>query len=281
MEAASASKVHGWCRWTMRSTLAGVLTVAAVSLGACTARRGAQSTAPPPPPPELRVGIAPNYPPLAFKQNGALAGVEVDFAHQLGPALGMHVTLVQTPWEDLIPALRENRIDIIMSGMSITEQRRQLVSFAHPYLRVGQMILLRRTDARRLRANRAINQPTIRVGFVSGTTGDTYVREHLSRAQPREFDSVEAGVAALRAHQIDIFVHDAPSIYRITAPPERELVGRFEPLTEEYLAWAVRKDDSALRARLDTVLSQWNGNGTLDSTLGKWIKVRRKPRRAK
>ena len=263
--------------------LAGVLVAVACSMSGCAARHEAERVAAPAQP-ELRVGIAPNYPPLAFKKNGALSGVEVDFAHKLGPALSMQITMVETPWEDLIPALRDHRIDIIMSGMSITPARQQLVSFAHPYLRVGQMMLLRRADARRLRANRAINQPTTRVGFVTGTTGEDYVRQHLQHAQGQGFDSVGAAVAALRANQIDVFVHDAPSIYSLTAASngsESDLVGRFEPLTEEYLAWAVRTDDTALRARLDTILAQWNSVGTLEKELHRWIKVRRSPPRKK
>jgi ABC-type amino acid transport substrate-binding protein len=265
---------HRVRQWRM----AGVLAVMALSIAACTARHSAPSATPAPA--QLRVGITPNYPPLAFKRGGALAGIEVDFAQKLGPALGMQVNLVELPWEDLIPALRDQRIDIIMSGMSITDERKQLVSFAHPYLRVGQMVLLRRADAARLGTNRAINQPTTRIGFVNGTTGETYVEQHFQKAQARGFESVDAAVTALRAHRIDVFVHDAPSIYSITARergPKSELVGRFEPLTKEYLAWAVRKDDTALLARLDTVLSQWNTDGTLDSVLSKWIKIRRAP----
>jgi len=257
--------------------------LAALSIGAC-APRHTPTPATTPPQPTLRVGIAPNYPPLAFKKNGHITGVEVQFAKMLGPALGMQTVLAETPWEDLIPALRDHRIDIIMSGMSVTEQRQQLVTFAHPYLRVGQMMLLRRADAQRLRADTAINQKTTRIGFVTGTTGEQYVRQHFQRAQLKGFESVDAAVAALRAHQIDVFVHDAPSIYGVMVggdKPEHELIGRYEPLTEEYLAWAVRKDDDTLRARLDGVLAKWNADGTLDSVLGKWIKVQRKPAQTK
>lgn len=260
----------------VRCVVAGLSAITVVTIGACAGRRSAPSA--PPAPPQLRAGITPNSPPLAFKQGGALAGVEVDFAQKLGAALGMPVNLVELPWDELIPALRDRRIDIIMSGMSITDDRKELVSFAHPYLRVGLMLLLRGADAARLQTNRAINQPTTRIGFVTGSSGETYAGKHFKKAHAQGFESVDAGVTALRAHQIDVFVHDAPSIYSITAGEKgakSELIGRVEPLTQEYLAWAVRKDDSTLLTRLDTVLTEWNSDGTLDSVLGKWIKVRR------
>jgi ABC-type amino acid transport substrate-binding protein len=234
--------------------------------------------------PELRVGVTPNYPPLAFRQNGQIMGVEPQFARKLGLVLGVRVTLVELPWEELIPALRDHRIDVIMSGMSITDERQQLVSFVHPYLRVGQMMALRRADAKRFPNAAAVNRKTTRVGFVTGTTGETYVRQHLQRAHSEGFDAADGAVTALRAKSIDVFIHDSPSIWRITAPendPQHELLGRYEPLTKEHLAWAVRKDDAQLLARLNTVLAKWNAEGTLDDMLSDWIKIKREQPRAK
>jgi ABC-type amino acid transport substrate-binding protein len=228
---------------------------------------------------ELRVGIATNYPPLAFKQDGQIKGIEAEFARQLGTDLGVKITLVETPWEDLIPALRDHRIDVIMSGMSITEARKQLVSFTDPYLKIGQMALIRRADQQRFRKLTKESLSTIRVGVVRGTTGEDYARTNLPSAKVTTFDSVDAGVAALRQGKIDAFVHDAPAIWRITGgfdSPERELVGRYRPLTKEYLAWAVRQGDGdALRQRLNETLARWKANGQLDAILDHWIRVRK------
>jgi ABC-type amino acid transport substrate-binding protein len=79
--------------------------------------------------PPLRVGMAPNYPPLAFKQNGKLKGIEVDFAKRLRSALNRKVEIVETEWEELGPALEAKKIDMVMSGTSITEERKEKVNF--------------------------------------------------------------------------------------------------------------------------------------------------------
>jgi polar amino acid transport system substrate-binding protein len=247
--------------------------------GVCCARLTAAADTPPATgaATELRVGIAAIYPPLAFKQDGELTGIEVQFAQQLGTDLGVKITFVETPFPELIPALRAQRIDIIMSGMSITDDRKKLVSFTQPYLRVGQMRLMRREDVERLKSRAAMNRPTTRIGVVTGTTGETYVRAHLGRATIEGFADVDAAVAALRADRIDVFIHDAPSIWRIVGgfeSTEHQLQGEYEPLTEEYLAWAVRKNDH-LRDRLNTVLHTWRGNGELEHVLDHWIRTRR------
>jgi ABC-type amino acid transport substrate-binding protein len=74
-------------------------------------------------PAPLKVGITPKFPPVIFRENSRIAGVEADFARAMGEALGRPVQFVEVGWEDQIPALMEGRTDIIMSGMSVTRAR--------------------------------------------------------------------------------------------------------------------------------------------------------------
>jgi polar amino acid transport system substrate-binding protein len=112
------------------------------------------------------------------------------------------------------------------------------------------------------------------VGFQSNTTGEKFVRGNLSVATPQGFDSIDAGVAALRGGQIDYFIHDAPTVWRLSTDPANTwLMGLYRPLTEEYLAWAVRNNDDALRERLNRFLAQIRQDGRLGAVLGQWIKV--------
>lgn len=233
---------------------------------------------PRPVPSELRIGTATNYPPLAFKADGQMQGVEVDFAQKVAQDLGVKVSLIETPWEQLIPALEKGEIDVIMSGMSITEDRSERVQFTVPYLNVGQMALIRREDYDRLGGRDAMAQPTSRVGFLSGTTAEAYARRQLSGATLIGFASPEAGIAALRGNTIDFYIQDAPTIWRVTGNLSKDypdLMGRYRPLTAEYLAWAVRKDDDNLLTRLNALLLRWEQNGDIDRVLDRWIPVRK------
>jgi polar amino acid transport system substrate-binding protein len=230
-------------------------------------------------PAPLRVGIAPNYPPLAFKEDGKLEGIEVDFANRLGAELGRPVVMVETPWEDLAKALLEDKtIDLVMSGTSITEQRKQRVDFTDPYLEVGQMALVREADYPRLRDPAAMDQASSRVGFVSRTTGDAWARGHLKKAKLHGYTNTEEGVAALENDQIDFFIQDAPAVWRVTGgffTENRKVKGLYQPLTKEYLAWAVPKDNPELLAQLNKVIAKWKADGTLDDVIDDWITVRK------
>ena len=67
-----------------------------------------------------------------------------------------------------------------------------------------------------------------RVGFSEETTGSRYAREHLVNATLVPQEDVDQGVQALRSGAIEVFIHDAPTVWRIaSAPGEEQLMGLF------------------------------------------------------
>jgi polar amino acid transport system substrate-binding protein len=219
----------------------------------------------------LRVGISPTMPPLVFIENGEPAGAEVDFARALGGEWGLEVQLVTLPWEDQIPALQEGKIDIVMSGMSITDERMGQVAYSLPYLRAGQMALVRREDENKYMGF-SVFLSTGRVGVERGSTGEQLVRQSFHGARAKAFNTIEEAADALTEGKIDLLVHDAPTIWWLVAQRRSQgLVPIQKLLTEEHLAWAVRSEDSALLDRLNRTLEQWNRDGTLEKIVKRWM----------
>ncbi|MEO8604582.1 MAG: transporter substrate-binding domain-containing protein [bacterium] len=265
----------GWAGMASATLLVGMLATAMAAEPGATLPPGAPTPLSGAP---LRIGMAPNYPPLAFEEKGVLKGIEVDFAKRLGPALGRPIELIETKWENLAERLEEKKIDMIMSGTSITEERKKRVSFTESYLEVGQMAIVREDDFLALRDPAAMDRPSMRVGVISRTTGEAWARKHLKKAKLHGYANTEEGVEALKNNQIDYFIQDAPAVWRVTGGfmnENQHLKGLYRPLTKEQLAWAVRKDDPALLKQLNVVLEKWKKDGTLDDVLDDWITVRK------
>ncbi len=223
----------------------------------------------------LRIGVTPNYAPIAFHDGDGLAGIEIDFGNAAADALGLKPVFVELPWDELIPSLEAGEIDVIMSGMSVTPERSARVRFTQPYLRTGQLALIRRADIARFGAPERIRRAGVRVGFIRDTTGQAYVQGNLPRSIAYGFDDSDEALRSLRAGRIDFFVHDAPTIWRVAQRPgESDLMGLYHPLTREDLAWAVGRNDIGLQQRLDATLDSWRASNRIEPVLDRWIPVR-------
>jgi ABC-type amino acid transport substrate-binding protein len=237
-------------------------------LGGCAAVRDSQVPAPN----FLRVGITPNYPPIIFKQNEEIRGAEADFALRLGQTLNRQVQFVELSWDKQIPALIEGTIDIIMSGMSITEARRARIRFAEPYLKGGLATLMRAEDAPKFPSLKDIQEGFVTVGVVSGTTGEAYVRKNfLNAASIISLQKASDAPYLLKNMRIDLFVNDAPSVVWLVSENEGTLKGFWEPLTVEYLGWGVRTDDKGFLMEVNATLNRWKQDGTSREILTRWL----------
>jgi ABC-type amino acid transport substrate-binding protein len=257
---------------------AGVFLALALGAAACAGQApdSAASRVGPSRPGELLVGTTPNYPPIIFKQGGEIQGVEADLARRLALNLRLRLTFVELPWPRLLPSLLDGSVDVVMAGMSVTPERSALVSFTRPYLQVGQMALIRRQDVGRLAGQNAMAAPGRRIGVEEGSTGEKYVVTTFTAARVVRYRSPDEGVRALKAGDLDYLIHDAPTVWRLAGDPEHQeagLMGLYIPLTVEYLAFAVRKGDEALRSRLDSELSRLSERGELSVILRRWIPV--------
>lgn len=253
---------------TFPAGLPALLVVSLLAFLACTHPGGSGGRA-------LRVGVAPSYPPIVFEQDGEIVGLEADLARGLGARLGRRIVFERFDEHELLPALERGDIDVVMSGLSITPERAARVRFCLPYLQVGQLALIRSADLARFGRIHTIRRPGARVGFVYGTSGEEFVATELSRATSFGFDDVDSGIRSLRAGRIDHFIHDAPTVWHIAGDPEqRDLHGLYQLLTQEELAWAVRRDDAALKALIDATLEQWEREGSLQPVIDRWIPVR-------
>ncbi len=81
------------------------------------------------------------------------------------------------------------------------------------------------------------------------------------------------GLQALRDGTIDVFIHDAVTTWQVESDKTNDtLQGMHWPLTEEYLAWAVRKSDETLHRDLEAVLQRWKRTGRLQAFFNTWLK---------
>jgi len=222
---------------------------------------------------ELRVGVSPIFPPMVFKQDKQLMGVEIDLANDLARELGRTVTFVEIPWEDQIESLNAGKIDIIMSSMSITGARKWVVDFSRPYLYIGQMVLVRREDVNKYALGFPLS-PRGTVGVLKATTGDFMVQREFPKTKRIVYKSPTEAVQALKKNKIDLFLSDSTLICYLAGTHATEnLSAAPVQLNEESLGWAVRKGDEKLLNEVNAFIQKVGVSGKLNQVFQRWMAV--------
>jgi ABC-type amino acid transport substrate-binding protein len=226
----------------------------------------------------LVVGTTANYPPIVFQSKHRIIGIEADFAAELAKELNRELELVDMPWENLAGALQSGEVDVVMAGVSVTEKRKQLAAFTHPYMESGQMTLIRMADLGALGAPGDMKKAGRIIGVEKNTTGHRFAEQAYPEATIMTFDSAGAGTRALREKQIDYFIHDAPTIWLVTlnnsAAGMEDILALYYPLTREELAWAVNRDNTTLLESLNGALQKMQQDGRAQRIINKWIRSR-------
>ncbi|NEX15580.1 MAG: hypothetical protein C1943_02805 [Halochromatium sp.] len=223
-------------------------------------------------PATLAFAISPDSPPLAFKREGVVQGLEVDLARALAAALKLQLNLYALPEPKLIDALRGGRIDLLLSGLPSAELAALGLSSSKPVLDSGQMAIIRTDDLGRFPRLIDLKLTAERVGYQRGSPGARLVQAQLPRAERVPFADANAGLIALRAGEIAIFIHAATTAWALAANPhETELTPLFQALSIEHWRFVMRTEDTQLRRDLDRVLKSWRASGRLERIIQRWI----------
>ena len=222
---------------------------------------------------ELRVGLSPDVPPLAFRRGERVEGLEVDLAHLLGSEMGRSTRLVQYEWRELVPALLAGDVDILMAGLSVTPARKVRMAFSQPYLEIRQRALIRRSDAERLGSAEQLMRADIRMGVLKDSTGDSLVQQQSPQARKVVYAMPEDAVWDLgpKRRRIDAFIYDGPAIAWYASEHEADLVSVDIPSDPEAIAWGLRPDDEHLLEQVNAALDRMRRDGRLERLVHRWM----------
>lgn len=221
----------------------------------------------------LRVGVTCNTPPLIYKKNNTFTGLEADLAHRFATYIGKKVYFIHLDLKQQVAALANNEIDIIMSGIPITDAKKTQISFSNPYLRSGQILLVRLKDKEKLSAGiyKLLSSNSI-FGTVQNTAGYFFITQANNGATIKRFTKADDAVQALISNTIDAFIYDAPMVCHYAEINKKNRLAPILTLTtEEYLAWGIRKGDNALRQKANTFLIELENKQQLQRIIRTWI----------
>lgn len=207
---------------------------------------------------ELRVGLEPGYLPFEMKdKKGRLIGYDVDIAKAIAKAMGVKLKIVPTAFDGIIAGLITNKFDVIISGMTITQQRNLKVNFSDPYIVVGQTVLLNKKFENEIKKAKSLDDGKYTITAKLGQTGEIVARKFFKKAKVITFDTEAEAVSEVLSGRATAFINDQPynSIFMDSKGKEK-LIHLDKPLTYEPLALAIRKGDPDFLNWLNNFLRQ-------------------------
>ena len=153
------------------------------------------------------VGTDAAYAPFESQnEKGEIVGFDIDVVRAVAEKAGIEVKFVNTPWEGIFNALAQGDRDLLVSSITITDERKQSMDFSDPYFDAHQLIAVK-ADSKVARFD---DLKALKVGVQTGTTGD----ETISKLQGKNstnikrFESTPLALKELEAGGIDAVVAD-------------------------------------------------------------------------
>ena len=219
--------------------------------------------------------------------SGKLVGFEIDLAWDLCKRIEADCELVAMDWDGMIPSLQQGKIDAIMAGMTITDERKKVIAFAGPYgteqstfatlktsKLAGSGVGADRVDL----ADEAAAKPAIAklaallkgrtVGVQTSTIQVDFLEKHLPDVTVRNYDKIDNAAIDLAAGRVDAIFGDRSPIEALMRASGNEGMTLFGPamtrgVLGEGMGVGLRKADAELKGRLDKAIADAGKDGTI------------------
>ncbi|UXP32916.1 transporter substrate-binding domain-containing protein [Reichenbachiella agarivorans] len=221
---------------------------------------------------ELRVGMTGTQPPFSMKtKKGEIIGYDVDLANLLATSMELKLKIVEMPFAELIPSLNEGKIDLVISGMTITPTRNAKNAFAGPYMISGKSILTKSKVLANATNPQDINT-NIKVVTLQGSTSQRFAEKHLTNVNLLLVTDYEIAINKIINNESDVMVADYPTCaYAMLKYPNSDLVVLNKPMTIEPIGIALPSNDALFVNLVDNYLESLMATGVLDMMEQKWF----------
>ncbi len=219
---------------------------------------------------KLRVGASIDFAPFEFQDEGQkdYQGFDMDLIRAVAKEMGSEAEIQNIGFDGLIPALQAKNIDVIISGMTINDERKEKVAFSDPYYQSGLTIVVKKDNAD-INSFKDLAGKTVAVQI--GTTSAKEVKKNPD-IQVKELNSSADTFLELKAGGVQAVVNDRPvNDYYIAKSGEKDVRVVNELLTSEDYGIAMAKDNQELQKKVDEALKKLKENGKYDEIYKKWF----------
>ena len=217
----------------------------------------------------LKVGVSATWPPFEYVENGKIIGFDIDLANRIGEIIGRKIEFEDMTLSTLIFALNSGKIDTIISGLTITDERKKSVDFTQSYFDNRLVLVVQNKNNEKFTSLDQLKGR--KVGVELGSTADDIVST-IKEIKNEKFDNPSMAIVALKNGKLDaVVIDETPAEKNVASIGGVKIVKNFIVATEE-LGIAVNKGDTKLLKQINNALTQLKKSGEMDTMKKKWFK---------
>lgn len=229
------------------------------------------ASAPAPAPAKVYVvGTDAAYAPFEFQnEKGEIVGFSIDLLQAVAAKGGFEVKFVNTPWEGIFNALQQGDRDLLISSITITDERKQTMDFSTPYFDAYQLIAVKGSS----KVAKFDDLKKLKVGVQTGTTGDEVVTKLQGKnsANVKRFESTPLALKELEAGGVDAVVADNGVVINYVT---NNAAANFKTVSDsafapEQYGIAVKKGNAELLEKINKGIAAIKADGSYDQVYAK------------
>ena len=207
------------------------------------------------------------FPPYEYHDGSNIIGIDIDIINAIGKMKGFDVEIMDIAFDATIPAVMSGKADFAMSGMTVTEDRKQNVDFTHTYQTAIQSVIVSpNSDIKTIEDMRGKM-----IGVIEGYTGDLYATEDFGEEHILRYHKNTDGFQGLKSGKIDAFVIDDQVAKALVAEDGGTYVILDSAYALEEYAIAVKKGNAEVLDMLNSAIDEMKANGELQKIIDKYI----------
>lgn len=220
----------------------------------------------------INIGSDTTYPPMETidPETGEAVGFDVDLMNALCERLNCVANFVTTAWDGIFAALAQGEFDMVVSGVSITPERDEIVDFSEPYLIVSQAVLMRVADEGLSIEDYQDGGRTLAAQI--GTTNAALAEELVGRDNIALFDTFAGAVLALQNGDVDGVIIDGTSASAYEQQFAGELTVGITGLQSDPLGLVFQEGDGLVDA-FNAALEVLQEDGTIDALIAEYFEA--------
>lgn len=217
----------------------------------------------------LKMGLNDTYPPMEFRdESHNLVGFDVDLGKEIAKKLGVKLEIITNDWSGIVLSLKSKKYDMILSTMSITEERKKEMNFSEPYIVGGQKLVVKKDEKD---INKVEDLKGKVIGCQMGTTGEVSANKIEGIKELKKYDGVTQAFNDLSVGRINAVIADGQVAGYYLKKRSGDLVLLDTKLTSEPVGIGFRKEDTDIRDEVQKTLDELKKEGTLSKLSEKWF----------